>query len=140
MTADRNFLGVGPKWPFQVERSQTQSNQRGAIALSAYEELIRESILLLLGTAPGERLMRPDFGCGIHQLTFATRSASTRAMIDQEVRRALVRWEPRIDVVNVQVEAPPGEARFEITVQYRVRATNNAFNLVYPFYLERGET
>jgi uncharacterized protein len=139
MTGERNFLGAGPKWPFQVAGSAA-AEASGPLALSRYDELIRESILLILGTTPGDRLMRPDFGCGIHTLAFGTRDAGSKAQIDQAVRRSLIEWEPRIHVTDVTVEAPPGEARFDITVSYRVRATNTAFNLVYPFYLERGDS
>ena len=90
-------------------------------------------------TAPGERQMLPDFGCGIHDLVFQPNTASLRGMVADKVRTALVRWEPRIDVLDVRVETP-AEARnyLLIYIDYRIR-TNNAFhNLVYPFFINEG--
>ena len=101
------------------------------------EDAIRHSIWMILGTAPGERLMRPDFGCAIHDLVFAPNSAETIAQIVNAVHRALLEWEPRIDVLNVEVipdETAP--QKLLIHLHYQVRTTNNRFNLVYPFYLE----
>lgn len=112
-------------------------DMRGGIALSQYEEKIRESIIIILGTAKGERVMRPDFGCGIHDLVFAVTGASTAGRVASEVRQALLQWEPRIDVLNVNAsygQTQPNPLLIEI--EYRVRTTNNRFNLVYPFYLE----
>lgn len=128
------FLGVGWAFPIKLD----EDNQ---IALAHYEESIRQAIWMILGTARGERLMRPDFGCGIHDLVFAVNSAGTAGRLASEVRQALIQWEPRIDVQNVTVQPPsartPGAAtRLLIEVEYKVRATNNQFNLVYPFYLE----
>jgi phage baseplate assembly protein W len=103
------------------------------------EEKIRQSIWIILGTAPGERQMRPDFGCGIHELTLTANTAALRGTVQAKVREALTRWEPRIDVVDVQVDAPP-EARnyLLIRIDYRIRANNAAFNLVYPFFINEG--
>jgi len=83
--------------------------------------------------------MRPDFGCGIHDLVFAVNSPGTAGRVAGEVREALVQWEPRIDLLEVKARAD-GQAgeRLLIEIDYRVRATNNRFNLVYPFYLEGG--
>jgi phage baseplate assembly protein W len=130
--ASGDFLGVG--WDFPVRRDET-----GEIALARHEESIRQAIWIILGTAKGERVMRPDFGCGIHELVFGVNDAATAGRIADEVRDALVRWEPRIDVLDVQVGPRPGEAAtLLVAIRYRVRATNNVFNLVYPFYLERA--
>jgi uncharacterized protein len=124
-----SFLGVGWKYPVSLER--------GRIALAAYEESIRESIWIILATGRGERKMRPDFGCGIHDLVFATNSGETAGRVAAEVRQALIFWEPRIDVINVAAGSDESEpTRLLIQIEYRVRATNNRFNLVYPFYLE----
>lgn len=124
-----SFLGVGWKYPVSLER--------GRIAMAAYEESIRESIWIILATARGERKMRPDFGCGIHDLVFATNSGETVGRVAAEVRQALILWEPRIDVINVAAGSDESEpTRLLIQIEYRVRATNNRFNLVYPFYLE----
>jgi phage baseplate assembly protein W len=127
----KDFLGVGWKWPVQPEN--------GSIALSHFEERIQEAILTILGTAKGERVMRPDFGCGVHDLVFAPNNEATAARVSFEVREALIDFEPRIEVLDVQGTPDPQEpARLLVHIQYRVRATNNSFNLVYPFYLERS--
>ncbi len=125
-----DFLGVG--WSFPVHLDNRQ------IALAAYEESVSQSIWLILSTAPGERPMRPDFGCGIYDQVFAVNNATTTGLVAQQVRQALVNWEPRIDLLDVQVTTGDNDATLLISIDYQVRATNNVFNLVYPFYLERG--
>jgi phage baseplate assembly protein W len=127
-----NFKGVGWAFPVNVD-------DLGRMDLSRLDDSIRESILLIVGTARGERLMRPTFGCGIHDLVFAPNDATTAALVSFEVREALIDWEPRIEVLNVQITQDPEEGnKLLINLQYRVRSTNNVFNLVYPFYLERS--
>jgi len=102
-----------------------------------YEESIRQAIWIVLATARGERKMRPDFGCGLHDLIFAGNSAEASGRAVTEVRRSLILWEPRIEVLDVAAGADPGDPGcLLIAISYRVRATNNRFNLVYPFYLE----
>jgi phage baseplate assembly protein W len=125
------FLGVGVGFPFQFDDA-------GAIATAQYEESVRQAIWIILGTSKGERVMRPDFGCGIYDLVFEVNSATTSGKVAQAVREALLVQEPRIDVRNVRVEAQGGAATLLIEIEYEVRATNNVFNLVYPFYLERS--
>lgn len=123
------FLGIGWKFPVSLEN--------GGVDMAVYEESIRESIWIILATARGERKMRPDFGCGIHDLVFAVHSGETSGRVASEVRQALILWEPRIDLLDVSVRADEAEpTRLLIQIEYRVRATNNRFNLVYPFYLE----
>jgi len=130
----QEFLGVGWKYPVQVDRD-------GAIALSRYEEDIREAIWIILGTAPGERIMHPDFGCGIFELVFEPNDANTAGLVRFYVEDALTRWEPRIDLGGVEVQADADDpSLLLISIDYRVRATDSRFNLVYPFYLQRGET
>ncbi len=124
------FLGVGLDFPIQFDNS-------GAIATARYEESVRQSIWIILGTSKGERVMRSDFGCGIYDLVFEVNSASTSGKVAQAVREALLVQEPRIDVRKVQVEAQGNGATLLIHIEYQVRVTNNVFNLVYPFYLER---
>jgi hypothetical protein len=129
---DKPFLGRGVGFPIQLDN--------GDIKPAEDEESIRQSIRIILGTAKGERVMRPDFGCGIYDLVFEMTTASTAGKISQAVREALLRFEPRIDVIDIQVTPKSddeGEKMF-ISIDYQVRATNNAFNLVYPFYLERS--
>jgi len=127
------FLGRGWKFPVGVDPIS------GRIAMSEYEQDIKESIRIILFTAPGERLMRPDFGCGIHRLVFEVNRPGTINRIQQEVREALIRWEPRIDVIGVGVETKDQGEELLINVHYRVRTTNNFFNLVFPFYLAGSE-
>ena len=122
------FLGVGWAFPLTVDD--------GAIAIARHEESVRQAIWLVLATSPGERLMRPDFGCGIHDLVFAPDDAATAGAAQQAVSDALLRWEPRIDVLGVDVRSD-GLSTLLIHIEYRVRATNNVFNLVYPFYLDQ---
>ena len=129
MLAD--FLGKG--WSFPVSR-----DPENGVAMSYGEESILDSIWIILATAPGERVMRPDFGCGIHQYVFAVGDAATVGQVTKEVREALVRWEPRIDVLDVDTEVKGRGEILLINVHYRVRSTNNFFNLVYPFYLTVG--
>lgn len=127
------FLGKGVGFPVTVENN-------GALSEAAYEESIRQSVWIILGTAKGERVMRPNFGCGIYDLVFEVNSPSTVGKVSQAVREALLLFEPRIDVLDVQVGSvsdSEGE-KLLINIDYQVRATNNVFNLVYPFYLERS--
>ena len=125
------FFGIGWGFPVQLDGS-------GAIATAQYEESVRQSIWIILGTAKGERVMRPNFGCGIYDLVFEVNSASTSGKVAQAVREALLVQEPRIDVRDVQVTAQGNGDTLYINIEYQVRATNNVFNLVYPFYLERS--
>ncbi|QZZ22019.1 GPW/gp25 family protein [Leptothermofonsia sichuanensis E412] len=112
----------------------------GRLQMADYEESVRQSVFLILSTARGERVMRPGFGCGIYDLVFEMKTAGTAGRISQEVQEALLRFEPRIDVRNIQVipETDSAGEKLTIQVEYQVRATNNVFNLVYPFYLERS--
>ena len=110
------------------------------IQLAEYEESVRQAIWIILGTAKGERAMRPEFGCGIYDLVFELNSASTAGRVAQAVRDALLEFEPRIDVRDIQVQSQNGGEVLLISIDYEVRATNNVFNLVYPFYLERSAT
>jgi uncharacterized protein len=128
----RAFLGTGWAFPPRVDDS--------GVELSSHEEDIRQSIRIILGTTPGERVMRPDFGAGLNALVFEPLSATTIALVKQTVQTALVQWEPRIDEVTVTVTADPPGGRLDIEIRYRVRSSNIFYNLVYPFYLmERRE-
>ena len=134
------FLGVGWSFPLKVVRPEENGAKAGELRTAEYEESVRQSIWLILGTAKGERVMRPNFGCGIYDLVFETNSASTAGRIEEEVREALLFFEPRIDVLQVQVQTDGDGNQLLISIDYQVRATDNMFNLVYPFYLERGTT
>jgi uncharacterized protein len=126
------FLGVGWAFPPRLDPG-------GRIAESVYEDDVREAIRIILGTNPGERVMRPDFGAGLERFVFEPVNPATVTQVETAVRQALVAWEPRIDVLEARV-TPEGSPPVVllIDVQYRVRATNALENLVYPFYLEEG--
>lgn len=127
------FLGKG--WRFPVGTDAT-----GEILLSGHEQDIREAIWIILATQKGERVMRPDFGCGIHDYVFEAVSTSVLGLMESSVRDALMRWEPRIELVNVKALTEKlNEGKIVISIDYRVRTTNNQFNLVYPFYLTEGK-
>lgn len=126
-----DVLGVGWAFPIQPDPS-------GDVALVAQEEDIRQSIRIILGTAPGERVMRPDFGAGLRALVFEPISTTTLVLAEYRVREALNHWEPRIDSITVAVSAERERGRLLINIRYRVRSTNLFNNLVYPFYLEEG--
>ena len=121
-----DFLGKG--WSFPVALGQ-----EGQAGVAEGEESILQAIRIILSTSPGERVMRPEFGCRLHHLLFSVNDPRTTGRAAKEIRAALVRWEPRIEVLDVEAEAHGAELL--ISVSYRVRSTNNFFNLVYPFYL-----
>ena len=106
--------------------------------MSAYDADVREAVLIILGTSPGERVMRPDFGAGLNALVFEPMNTTTVTLARHYVEEALVLWEPRIDSVAVDVTADMPLGRLRIDIAYRVRATNTFYNLVYPFYLTEG--
>jgi len=127
------FIGSG--WAFPLRTDAT-----GGIALVRDEREIEESIRLILGTAIGERPMRPEFGCGIHDYIFAPTDATTAGRIGYEVRAALTRWEPRIEVADVVVDtAADDPAVLYIDVRYTVTNSNDPRNLVFPFYVIPAE-
>ncbi|AXQ96275.1 GPW/gp25 family protein (plasmid) [Cereibacter azotoformans] len=126
------FLGQGWRFPIRV-------TAQGGLDWSAGPESIREAIWIILSTPRRSRIMRPTFGCGIHDHVFAPNNPATRAAIMDEVRQALIRWEPRIDVLAVSAASPPDTANtLLLSVDYRLRANNAAQNIVYPFYLLEG--
>jgi len=134
MTTSSRLLGRGWQYPFTLDES-------GEIALSEGEEDIQEAIWMILSTAYGERLMHPDFGCGIHDLVFAPNDTGTAGLARHYVEEALIRWEPRIDIEEIEVQADYDQPeQLLISVGYRVRMTDSRYNLVYPFYLTRGAT
>ncbi|MFI1990093.1 GPW/gp25 family protein [Actinoplanes sp. NPDC020271] len=123
------FIGNGWAFPLRVDAT-------GGIALVSREREIAEAIRLILATAPGERPMRPEFGCGVHDYVFAPADENTAGRIAFEVRRALDRWEPRIDVADVLVGFDDEDAGvLYIDVRYTIRGTNDPRNLVFPFYV-----
>jgi phage baseplate assembly protein W len=128
---DSDFLGRGWDFPVRLDDDrQLRMTPDG-------EESVRQSIWMILSTSPGERVMRPDFGCGLHDLVFGVNNAGTATAVARAVRQALAVWEPRIDVLDVFAAPDPAEPNLLlIEINYQVRSTNSRFNLVYPFYLE----
>jgi Bacteriophage baseplate protein W len=127
------FIGRG--WAFPLRTDAT-----GGIAMVSRQREIEEAIRLVLGTSPGERPMRPEFGCRIHDFVFASADGATANLISAEVRRALGRWEPRIDVEDVVVSFDIRDpSLLYIDIRYSVRRTNDRRNLVFPFYVIPGE-
>jgi len=128
-----DILGSGLAFPLQVDR-------RGGIALARDEQDIDQAIQLILGTAPGERPMRPEFGCGLHDFVFDSIDANTVGKMEDAIRKALERWEPRIDVQTVEFDTTQADnGLLTIDIRYRVRATNTERNLVHPFYVIPAE-
>jgi Bacteriophage baseplate protein W len=133
------FLGKGWQFPVAADDKEEVKPSLKGFALAKYEESIKQSIRIILSTPLGERVMRPDFGCAIHELVFEPNSAATWGMAEHHVREALLSLEPRIEVLDVKAIASGGQdEELLIGIDYRVRMTDSRFNLVYPFYLSRG--
>ena len=129
---DPGFLGRG--WAFPVV-----AGRDGRIGFVEAEQAVEQAITIVLGTSPGERVMRPEFGCGIWELVMEPNTAQLHGRVQARVQEALTRWEPRIDVLAVRVEAPPDQRNvLLIRIDYRIRSNNAFFNLVYPFFLQEG--
>lgn len=131
--SEKAFLGTGFGFPPEVDEVT------GRFKMSSEEENIRQSIELILMTGKGERIMRPEFGCGLKEYVYETMDYATIVSIQNEVKEALSRWEPRI--VEVEVEVKPDPVRTNVMligISYRARITNNPYNMVYPFYLQEG--
>jgi hypothetical protein len=129
----KEFLGRG--WAFPVALDP----RTGLVATAVYEEDIRQSIRIILETAPGERAMRPDFGCGIHDLVFAAVDSATLQRIRSEVEEALRRFEARIEVIGIEIdESDIDKGQLRVELEYRVRKTNQLGNFVFPFYFREG--
>jgi phage baseplate assembly protein W len=128
----KDHLGQGWKFPIRV-------NGRGGFDWSAGDDSISEAIWTILSTPRRSRIMEPAFGCGMHDYVFAPNNAATRAIIEAEVRSALIKWEPRVDVLRVTATAHRDAPNtLMIEVDYRTRANNAARNIVYPFYISEG--
>ncbi len=125
----KEFLGRGLAFPLQV-------NARGEVALVSAERDIEQSIRIILGTQPGERVMRPEFGCRAHELLFEPHNMTTQSRMKQYVSEALRRWEPRIAVQSVQVRADTAlDGAIVVEVNYLVKTTHDRRSIVYPFFL-----
>lgn len=129
--AKSKIIGSGFSFPMQIDAL-------GGTEMSSDDENIRQSMMLILGTAPGERMKRPNYGCAIHDILFEPNTAITAAKIEYEVKRALMEFEPR--VADIEVVAQPDsseQSRMNVTISYTIRKTNTKSNLVYPFYLRK---
>ena len=129
----KQFLGTGFKFPIQIDKAT------GRMKTSSYEEDIKEAIWIILMTKKGERTRNPEFGCGIHDYVFGNTDYQTLREMERSVEKALLLWEPRIVDTNVKVSLDPvKEGAVQIEISYVVRATNNPYNLVFPFYIIEG--
>ncbi len=130
---DREFLGRGLAWPLQFD-------PRGGIALAAGDRDIEQAIRIILETVPGERVMRPEFGCHIHDLVFAPHDSVTEGLAVQYVEQALERWEPRITVQEVEVASDPAhDGVMLMEIRYLVKDTHDERSIVYPFSVAEEE-
>jgi len=125
--ASDDFIGNGWAFPAGI-------NRNGSVRLVTGTEEVDAAIRMILSTVPGERVMRPDFGCSMWEQLFAPLTASTLGLIEQAVREALERWEPRIELESVEASGEQSTGTVHITVAYRVKSTNDVRNLVFPFY------
>ena len=133
MSNERDFLGKGLRFPVSV-------NLNGGVSTSALEENVRQSIFIILGTAPGERIYRPDFGCRIHDLMFAPNNSITAAAAEVYCEEAIYKYEPRIENVVCHARANSDEPnRMDVRIEYVIAGKNEKRNLVYPFYLKTEE-
>ncbi len=130
---DREYIGQGLAFPLQVD-------PRGGIALATGTHDIEQAIRIILMTAPGERVMRPEFGCRIHELVFAPHDAATESLASYYVQIALERWEPRIELREVEVITDPArDGVLLVEIKYLVKDTHDERSIVYPFYLSGEE-
>lgn len=129
--SDVDLIGKGWKFPIKV-------NAKGGLSYSDGPERVQDAIWIVLGTSIGERLMRMDFGGGAHDYVFQSNSDVVRTQLASAVREALVKWEPRIELVNVSVQQGNQPSEVMASIDYRIRSTNELFNLVYPLYVEEG--
>lgn len=125
-------LGRGLAFPFRA-------GPHGGIALTSGVDDVEEAIRLILSTTPGERRVRPEFGCDLHRFVFDSLTASTYGHIDRAIRVALDRWEPRIAIEAIGFTPDPDGATLFVEITYRIKTTNSIRNLIYPFYVIPSE-
>jgi phage baseplate assembly protein W len=129
MPAD--IIGQGWKFPVKI-------NSKGGLDYSSGPDRIQDAIWIVLSTSLGERLMRPDFGAGVNDYVFEPNSTVVQTQLMAVVREALVKWEPRIELIGVRAETGDQPSLVLVSIDYRLRTTNEIFNLVYPLYLQEG--
>jgi len=131
LVSDRSHLGVGWAFPLQPVN--------GSLVYARYEDDVEQAIEIILRTSPGERVMQPSFGAGLREFLFAANSSSTHRRVEEQVRRALIDFEPRITVENVAARAGLDDPNLmEIAIDYVVRRSNAFYNRVFPFYLNEA--
>ncbi|MDP4181347.1 MAG: GPW/gp25 family protein [Bacillota bacterium] len=123
-----DFLGKGWKMPISVYKEKAQTSEG--------KDSIKESILLILSTGKGERVMRPEFGCRLKEMVYASNNISTATLIKSHIEEALLTWEPRIEVLDITANPRQNEPVMDISIEYLIKTSNSKDNLVYPFYLE----
>lgn len=123
-----DFLGKGWKMPVSVFKEKVQTSEG--------KNSIKESIMLILSTGKGERVMRPEFGCRLKEMVYASNNISTATLIKGHIEEALLNWEPRIEVLDITANPRQNEPVMDISIEYLVKTSNSKDNLVYPFYLE----
>lgn len=129
---ERAYLGRGLRFPLSIDG-------RGRLATSEGEQRVEESIAFILGTRLGERVMLPAFGCAANNMLFAGNDARTIGLLRHAVRESLATFEARIDVLDVDIENPPGQQNvLLVRIAYRIRSNNALGNLVYPFYIREA--
>jgi uncharacterized protein len=128
---DVDLIGQGWKFPIKV-------NAKGGLSYSSGPERIQDAIWIILSTSLGERLMRPDFGAGAYDYVFQSNSDLVRTQMQAEVSEALLKWEPRIELIGVNVQEGTQASQVLVSIDYRIRSTNELFNLVYPLYVQEG--
>lgn len=129
----KDWLGRGWAYPVQIDR------RTGAIEVSEYEEDIHQAMRIIIGTSRGERVMRPDFGCGIHDLVFEVMNTATLTRVETAVRESLTKYEARIELLGVGVDPLyAADGKLLVEIDYRIRQTNQIGNFVYPFYFREG--
>lgn len=127
---------IGQGWSFPIK-----INAKGGLDWSSGPDRIRTAIWIIISTSLGERLMRPQFGAGIKDYVFEPNSELVRAQLQSAIRKALVQWEPRIDLVAVRVDPSPDPTQDSlvlVSIDYQIRDTNELYNMVYPFFLQEG--
>jgi phage baseplate assembly protein W len=130
---NREFIGQGLAFPLQVD-------PRGGVALASGERDIEQAIRIILETVPGERVMRPEFGCRVHELVFAPHNAATEGLVIHYVREALDRWEPRIDVQEIEISPEASDfGALLVEIKYHIKDTHDTRSIVYPFFLTGEE-
>ena len=128
-----DLIGSGLSFPLQAD-------QRGVLALAHGVTDIEQAIRLILGTAPGERPMRPEVGCAVHDFIFDNIDAELVGHVESAIHTALARWEPRIEVISLAFDWGESDSgALQITITYKVLATSRLYNLVYPFYVIPAE-